>query len=181
MKRRFGAWLVAAWSVLLIAGCASTPPAPDLHTPHTPWTTGRISVRVDASPARVAQNFSAAFELRVDGDTGELRLVSALGTSLAHARWAPGRVRLETSDGESSFDSLDALSRQTLGEALPLAALPDWLAGRPWPGAAHTPAAAGFEQLGWQVQLTRLTEGFFEASRAAVPAVQMRIKLDAPA
>ena len=181
MRCRFGAWLVAGASVLLMTGCASTPPAPGLPTAPTPWATGRMSVRVDASPARVAQNFSAAFELRGDGDSGELRLVSALGTSLAHARWARGRVRLETADGERSFDSLDELSRQTLGEALPLAALPDWLAGRPWPGAAHTATADGFEQLGWQVQLSRLTEGFFEARRAAVPAVQLRIKLDAPA
>ena len=181
MNHRQGAWLALAASVLLTAGCASTPPAPGVSTAPTPWTTGRLSVRVDASPARVAQNLSAAFELRGNGDVGELRLVSALGTSLAHARWAPGQVRLEAADGERSFDSLDELSRQTLGEALPLAALPDWLAGRPWPGAAHTAAADGFEQLGWQVQLTRHAEGFIEARRAAVPAVQLRIKLDAPA
>lgn len=139
-----------------------------------------MSVRVDASPLRVAQNISAAFELRGDGEVGELRLVSALGTSLAHARWAPGQVRLETADGERSFDNLDELSRQALGEALPLAALPDWLAGRPWQGAAHTAAADGFEQLGWQVQLVRRAEGFIEARRAAAPAVQLRIKLDTP-
>jgi len=140
-----------------------------------------MSVRVDASPARVAQNLSAAFDLRGNGDTGELRLVSPLGTSLAHARWAPSWVRLQTADGERSFDNLNDLAREALGEALPLAALPDWLAGRPWPGAAHMPAAEGFEQLGWQVQLTRRAEGVVEARRAAAPAVLLRIKLDPPA
>lgn len=140
-----------------------------------------MSVRVDASAARVAQNFSAAFELRGDGHTGELRLVSALGTSLAHARWAPGQAGLETPDGVRSFENLDELSRQALGEALPLAALPDWLAGRPWPGAAHTIAADGFEQLGWRVQLARRSEGYIDASRGTAPAVLLRIKLDAPA
>ena len=165
----------------LLTGCATTPPPPALAAADTPWTTGRMSVRVDASPARVAQNLSAAFELRGNGDTGELRLVSPLGTSLAHARWAPSWVRLQTADGERSFDNLNDLAREALGEALPLAALPDWLAGRPWPGAAHMPAAEGFEQLGWQVQLTRRAEGVVEARRAAAPAVLLRIKLDPPA
>lgn len=140
-----------------------------------------MSVRVDASPARVAQNLSAGFELRGDGETGELRLLSPLGTSLAHARWSPGRVHLETADGERSFESLEALSVEALGEALPLAALPSWLAGRPWAGALHTPASDGFEQLGWQVQLARHGEGFVEARRAAAPVVMLRIKLEAPA
>ena len=165
----------------LLTGCSTTPPPPALAAAETPWTTGRMSVRVDASPARVAQNLSAAFELRGNGDTGELRLVSPLGTSLAHARWAPSRVRLQTADGERSFDNLDELAREALGEALPLAALPDWLAGRPWPGAVHMPAAEGFEQLGWQVQLTRRAEGVVEARRAAAPAVLLRVKLDPPA
>lgn len=181
MKRRTGAWLIAAAVVGLLPGCASTPPAPGLPMAVASWITGRMSVRVDASPSSVAQNLSAGFELRGDGDNGELRVVSALGTSLAHARWSPGQARLETSDGDRSFDSLDDLSRQALGEALPLAALPDWLAGRPWAGAAHTVAGEGFEQLGWQVQLARRAEGFIEARRASAPAVLLRIKLDAPA
>ena len=65
-----------------------------------------------------------------------------------------------------------------LGESLPLAALPDWLAGRPWPGAPHTPGEAGFVQLGWQVSLARRSEGWIEARRAAPPAVLVRVKLD---
>ena len=165
----------------LLTGCATPAAQHALTAVDTPWTTGRMNLRVEASPARVAQNLSAAFELRGNGDTGELRLVSHLGTRLAHARWAPGRVRLQTADGERSFDNLDELAREALGEALPLAALPDWLAGRPWPSAVHTPAAEGFEQLGWQVQMTRRAEGVVEARRVAAPAVLLRVKLDPPA
>ena len=47
--------------------------------------------------------------------------------------------------------TLEDLSREALGEALPLAAWPDWLAGRPWGGAPHRATEGGFEQLGWQV------------------------------
>ena len=165
---------VAAW----LAGCASNPASFD---PTTPWTTGRMSLRVDASGERPVQSVSASFELRGDGTRGELRLLSPLGTSLAHARWAPGQVGLETPEGWRSFDSLEALSQSALGESLPLAALPSWLAGRPWAGAEHLPVADGFEQLGWQVNLARQAEGFIEARRAAAPAVQLRIRIDAPA
>lgn len=175
--RRACALGLAAW----LAGCASTPPGAGPRDAPGPWTSGRLSVRVDATPSRVAQNISTAFELRGDGEVGELRLISPLGTSLAHARWAPGQVRLETADGERRYDSLDELAREALGEALPLAALPDWLAGRPWAGAPHSPAAEGFEQLGWQVQLARRAEGHIEARRAAPPVVQVRIRLEAPA
>lgn len=146
-----------------------------------PITSGRMALRVDATPERAAQSATASFELRGSDEIGELRLISPLGTSLAHARWAPGRVRLETGQGSRDFASLDELSMAALGEALPLAALPDWLAGRPWPALPHTAQAEGFSQLGWVVVLTRLGEGLLEARREAAPAVVLRIKKDPPA
>jgi len=167
-----GAWLVLA---ALLAGCA-TAPRPD---GATPWTTGRLSVNIAATPAQTAQSVSAAFELRGDGDSGELRLNSPLGSRVASARWAPGQALLTTSEGETAYPDLEALSRKALGESLPLAALPDWLAGRPWPGAAHQARDGGFDQLGWQIDLTRRADGFVQASRAAAPAVSLRVKLDA--
>jgi len=171
------AWpLVAA--ALLLGACATPPPRV---AGETPWTTGRLSVRVDATPARPAQSMSAAFELRGDGNGGELRLNSPLGTRVASARWAPALAVLDMGDGERRYDSLDDLSRRALGEAMPLVALPDWVAGRPWPGAPHEAQPDGFEQLGWQVLLARRGEGWIEARRAAPPAVVVRVKLDDPA
>lgn len=137
-------------------------------------------MRVDASPERIAQSFSAAFDLRGDDSQGELRLNSPLGTRLASARWAPGLAALQTSEGEQRFTDLDALSRQALGEALPLVALSDWIDGRPWSGAPSTPTAEGFQQLGWQVQTRERAEGAIRLERAAPPAVQVRIRLDPP-
>ena len=165
--------LVAA--ALVLGACATTtrPPA----SGELPWTSGRLSVRIDANPV---QNVSAGFELRGNGNSGELRLHSPLGTRLAAARWSPGSAVLADSQGEQRYANLDDLSRRALGEALPLAALPDWLAGRPWPQAPHRLSPSGFEQLGWQVSLTRRAEGFIEASRAAAPAVMLRVKLDDP-
>ena len=167
------AWLPLLAATLL-AGCASALPVPG----EPAWTSGRLSVRVDATASQSSQSMSAGFELRGDGQRGELRLNSPLGTLVAAARWAPGVASLTTPDGEQRYADLDSLSRSALGEALPLAALPDWLAGRPWSGASHTTSAEGFEQLGWQVQLARRAEGWVEARRAAPPAVLVRVKLD---
>ena len=171
MTRGVGLMLMAA----ILAGCASNPP----RAPGEPaWTTGRLSVRVAASGDNTAQSMSAAFELRGNGDGGELRLNSPLGTRVASARWSPGEAVLIGSDGEQRFADLEELSRRALGESLPLAALPDWLAGRAWAGAPHTATATGFEQLGWQVELARRGEGWVEARRAAAPAVVLRVKID---
>jgi outer membrane lipoprotein LolB len=168
---------VAIFALLGLQGCSVLQPRPAAPG----WTQGRLLVRVDASGSQPAQSASAEFELRGSGTSGELRLNSPLGTRMATATWAPGRVRLATLDGERSFQSLDELSRQALGQAVPLAALPDWLAGRPWSEAAHQPNASGFEQMGWQVNTAQRAQGLIEARRAAAPAVLLRVRLDAPA
>ena len=137
-------------------------------------------MRIAATPAQIAQSLSASFELRAAADRGELRLNSPLGTRLVSARWSPGVATLETSEGEQRFNSLDELSRRALGENLPLSALPDWLAGRPWPDAPHAAFDGGFEQLGWRVLQARRSEGWVEASRSAPPEVLVKVRLDEP-
>jgi len=176
VKARAGTGLAALVSLaFVVAGCASAPlPSPG----ETPWTSGRLSVRIDAQGERAAQSVSAAFELRGDGRGGELRLNSPLGTRVATARWSPGIALLDDGRGEQAYDSLAALSQQALGEALPLAALSDWLAGRPWAGAPHAMGADGFEQLGWQVDLSRRAEGWIGLHRSSPPVVLVRVKLD---
>jgi outer membrane lipoprotein LolB len=156
----------------LVGGCASTAPA------EAPWTTGRLSVRIEAQAERAAQSVSAGFELRADDRSGELRLSSPLGTRVATARWAPGLATLDDGRGPQAYGSLAELSQQALGEALPLEALPDWLAGRPWPAAPHAAGSDGFEQLGWRIDLSRRAEGWIELHRSSAPAVRVRVKLD---
>jgi outer membrane lipoprotein LolB len=101
---------------------------------------------------------------------------------LAEARWRPGSVALVTPQGSRRFPSLDALTREVLGESVPVEAWFDWLQGRPWPGAASVPHATGrgFEQLGWQVDLSRFAAGGVGASRRAPLPVVVRIQLDGP-
>ena len=165
----------ATLAVLVLAACASGPPSSG-----SGITSGRLSLRVEATLERTAQSLTASFELQGNGDRGELRLLSPLGTQLVAARWAPGEAQLVTSDGTQRFAGLQALSLQALGEDVPLAALPDWLAGRPWAGADQQPAPEGFVQLGWLVHTGRRAEGWVEAKRAATPVVTLRVRLETP-
>ena len=145
--------------------------------------TGRLAVRVDASASAPARSVSAAFDLRGDARAGRLNLATPFGTVLAQARWAPEHVFLVTPQGETEFADLDALTHEVLGESLPVAALFDWLRGRPWPGAPSTPSVTpetGFEQLGWVVNLARFDEATVEARRERAPVVTVRARLDRP-
>jgi outer membrane lipoprotein LolB len=166
-------WLVSL--VMALAACASPPRLPG----EPPWTAGRLSLRVQATADQPERSFSAAFELRGDSSRGELNINSPLGTRLVAAHWTPALARLTSTQGEQDYPSLDALSRQALGEALPLAALPDWLAGRPWAQAAHSPTTTGFDQLGWSIDLSRQAEGWITARRESAPTVLLRVRLDA--
>lgn len=179
--RPLGSLLAAA--AIVLGGCATPPrPAADLSAPDQ--LAGRMTVRVDATPTSAARQVTAAFDLQGTPREGRLDLSTPLGTTLAQARWAPGKVALVTAQGETQFASLDELTREVLGESLPVAALFDWLRGRPWPGAPSTPAASaadpGFGQLGWQVSLARFADGWIDATRAQAPAVTVRARLERP-
>ena len=169
-------------AAVLMAGCAIAPKATDGTASET--LSGRLAVHVAAAEGAPARSVSAAFELQGNAGKGRLDLSTPLGSVMAQARWAPGRVVLATPQGETRFDDLDALTRAVLGESLPVAALFDWLRGRPWPGASSTasapPAEPGFKQLGWIVSLARFDEAWVAARRERAPVVTVRAKLDRP-
>lgn len=175
MNRRRAA--AAAWFAVLLAvlvtvgGCATPPTGGD-------WLSGRLSVKVDASAGQPARSLNSGFDLQGDASRGELRLTSPLGTLVATARWSPGEAVLVSGGQSTRFDDLDALSREALGEALPLRALPDWLRGRPWAGAQSRATPGGFEQLGWEVATAQYGEGRLDATRSAAPAVTVRARLE---
>ena len=169
--------LVAA---LVLTACASVPR--DAQPLLADTLSGRLAVRVEASDGVAARSESAAFELHGNAQAGRLNLSTPLGSVLAQARWAPGSVVLATPQGERRFADLDSLTQEVLGESVPVAALFDWLRGRPWPGAASVvsvaPAEPGFSQLGWSISLARFDAGLVIAKRERAPAVTVRAKLD---
>jgi outer membrane lipoprotein LolB len=176
--RRLAAALLLV--ALGLAGCASvTAPGGaggDL--------SGRLAIQVEAAADAPARSVSSAFELRGDALRGSLALSTPLGTTIAQARWSPGEAVLTTPQGQRTFGDLDALTREMLGEVMPVAALFDWLRGRPWAAAPSRPgpeaAGASFEQLGWQVDLSHFAEAWVVARRSLPPAVTVRVRLSSP-
>ncbi len=178
---------LAAW----LAACATSPPSTSTssgslsNAPSIPLA-GRLAIRVDAANGVDAKQASVRFELQGSEQAGRLNLATPVGTTLAEARWQPNSVDLVTAEGSRRFATLDALSRELLGEALPIVAVLDWLRGRPWDGAPHRRwpgdgAAAGFDQLGWRVDLSRFDVQAVTFSREQpAPKVDVRVRLDPP-
>jgi len=164
-----------AAALMLLGGCASVVPPGE-----PPPLAGRLAVSVAAHDSQAARSAGTQFELHGNAERGRLILTSPLGTTLARASWQPGAAEADTGRGVERHPSLDALAERLLGEALPLAALVEWLHGRAWAGSPSTPLPGGFEQLGWQIDTSRRAEGRLTASRAAPPAITVRALLDAP-
>ena len=159
---------------LALAGCAQLQKAPPAAVTEARLS-GRISVTVAGNVHNRGTGGAASFELFGGPQAGRLELTSPLGALVARAEWRPGLVSLQTPGDERRFDDLDALTRELLGEPVPVAALFDWLQARPWPAAPHEKTTAGFEQLGWRIEpkLPALV-----ATRLAEPVVTLRARLD---
>ncbi len=187
MRRRHLHRLAASLALIALAGCATvTPPAAVVPDPLARSHAGRLAVKVDGDEAR---SFTAGFDLQGTDVRGQLALISPIGTQVGRAVWQPGSVLWQSADGDRRFDNLDALAEEMLGEAVPLAALFDWMAGRPWSALPSRPLTAadgvgaetGFRQLGWSVQTGRVADGVIVAQRRLpAPTLTVRIKLDTP-
>ena len=172
-------WCMAVF--VSLSGCSSL--APRAEQPLQMAVSGRLAVRVDPiEPGGTARSSSGSFELLGTPAAGELHLSTPLGTTVAVARWRPGDVSLQADGQTRRYHDLEQLTRDMIGESLPVEALFDWLRGRPWAGSASEPlpdGGAGFLQLGWRVSLTQAGEGLIVATRSAPPAVTVRAKVDA--
>lgn len=169
-RRRLGA---AAAACAVLAACAHVPAPPG----DVDRFEGRLSVQVTGDSER---SFSAGFELAGSAEEGRMVLTTPLGMQAAQADWSAQSVRLRSGRGERFFPDLDSLSREALGESmpLPLGAMFDWLHGRPWARAVSVERRGGFEQLGWAVDVSRRAEGWVLAQRLGPPVVTVSVKLD---
>lgn len=128
---------------------------------------GRLALRVAAQPEPTS--FFANFELQGTAEAGELRLSSPIGTTLAQLRWAPQTALLRSNGQTRVFDSLEALAQEATGTAIPIAALFEWLQGRPVSAA------------GWQADLSQLGAGRLLAQRLQPgPTADLRLILEQP-
>lgn len=155
-----GAWLAA---LVLVAGCATPQRSTSAVSGSASWG-GRMALQVEDN---ASQSFSAGFELRGSAASGELSLFNPLGGTVAVLAWAPGTASLRSNGELRQFDSLEALAAQATGAPIPVAALFDWLEGKPT-------AAAG-----WQPDLSQLQQGRLRARRTEPPpALDLRVAFD---
>jgi len=156
--------------VAMLTGCATpllmvAPPAPSPKVYEKKWQ-GRLSMTVQTQPPRA---MSASFLLEGDARTGELLFYSPLGTTMASLQWNPLTSQLIQGHQQRRFDSIEHLTEELTGAALPINAMFDWLEG------THSAAP------GWQVDLSAFADGSVVAKRSSPePMVLLRIKLDAP-
>jgi outer membrane lipoprotein LolB len=148
----------------LLMGCASPARLPSSTSTQEQEWQGRMSVSVQTTPPT---HMSASFSLRGQAQNGSLNLYSPLGTTLATLDWTANAAYMQQGQQQQRFDSLEALTEQATGAALPVSALFDWLQGTPSPAP------------GWQVDLSTLAQGSLKARRFfPAPEVTLRIKLD---
>lgn len=156
--------LAAGMLLALLTACATAPREPVV--PGEAIWQGRLALRVDGQPP---QSLSAGFELRGSAQQGELALSSPLGQVLAVADWSAQGARLRQGGTERRYASVDDMTTDLTGTALPLAALFVWLRGQ-----ADAPA-------GWEVDLSGHAEGRLLARRTAPPpAAELRLRFATP-
>lgn len=154
---RLGVWV---WLALLTA-CAT--PEPRTVAASNEWS-GRLAIQMLKDPP---ESLSAHFELQGSAQSGQMVLLSPIGTSLARLQWQAEYARLEQGQEQVVGTSLQNLTTRLTGTELPIGALFDWLAGRP------------SEASGWQVDLSSHAQGRITAERRLpAPVTVLRIVLD---
>ncbi len=159
-----GGFLGRWWLLVLMAmlgACAQPPRVQQLAAPdRTAWN-GRLALRIASDPP---QSFFAGFELRGNPRSGELSLLSPLGSTLGRLEWSAGDALLRWNGELRRFPSIGALTREVTGTELPIGSLFLWLAGEQTRGD------------GWDADLSGLADGKIVARRTEpVPAVEMRL------
>jgi outer membrane lipoprotein LolB len=157
-------WRFAARRVMLIlaigvlTACATPRPAA---TPGQASWSGRLALKVDSTPP---QSFAAGFDLHGTPLAGQLQFTSPLGNTVASVQWTPDSAELRQGEQITRRATLDELTTELAGTALPVAALFAWLSGE------------AVEASGWQVDLSGQPEGRVSARRTQpLPSAELRI------
>lgn len=169
MAQRFtpSIWLACGLlGTALLAGCSQAYKPSSVQIQNAQTWYGRMGLQVH-DPMAQEQSFSASFQLQGSAERGSLDVFNPLGSQIAKLQWQPGAAYLQQGERITASDSLDALVQQSLGTSLPVPALFSWLQGQ----SASVP--------GWQVDLSRHTEGRITAQRLSPsPQATLRVVLD---
>ncbi|GAA6141714.1 hypothetical protein NBRC116584_15320 [Hydrogenophaga sp. 5NK40-0174] len=147
------------------SGCMTRPQAPDAvpaqKSDNSVWS-GRLALRVESEPPDA---YSAAFDLRGNAESGEIRLTSPLGSTIALVTWSPQSAQWQQGDDVVIRPTLRELTAAMSGTPLPIEAMFDWLKGQ---ANDHAP--------GWQADLSRHADGRIIARRLQpLPRAELRL------
>lgn len=170
MKRLFTRLVSLLFATFLVAGCTLQTRANNQNTYEQPSWHGRLAMQVDAdpdSPVSKRQSFSAGFELMGAPDTGELRLFTPLGNTVAAIRWTYQSAVLEVRGDIRNYSNLEELTQDVLGASVPVPALFSWVQGQEM-------AAPG-----WQLDLSEFAQGKVIVERVSpLPLAHLRLILE---
>ncbi|MEN9451071.1 MAG: hypothetical protein RLZZ369_130 [Pseudomonadota bacterium] len=177
-----------ALALTTLTGCQTAPrpmiPLPPVDQAAAQQWQGHFSIKLGPWGTQAAEGQSFTFYLQSTPKTGQLDLMTPLGTQLAQVNWSPQGTRIESSEGTQQFASLTEMSQQLLGEDVPLQALPHWLQGMPSPDLPPARISAdhlGFEQAGWTIDAHGLPNGKLQATRAQTSAqrlITIKVRLE---
>lgn len=178
MQRRVFANAGAAFTIVLVAGCAGNIRAngqnalKEAPSSASSRFAGRLSLVLEPVPDRqsAGQSFSGGFELRGNATQGELEFSAPTGQILMQLRWTPDGATLIRGQERLLYPSAQTLLEQATGASLSLDQLFAWLNGK------SDAQAAGV----WQVDLSGHSRGRIVARRQAPSPAELRIVLEQP-
>jgi len=160
--------VAASGVLLLLAGCASLPPA----KPAAPWLERRDQLQAIESytfsgkiaVASADQGFNAGMDWTAHGSTASVVLRSPLGSAISRLTFDGRQLQLSSGDTEWSGDEAATRIANQLGFVPPIGSLRYWLLGCPDPSGPAQETVddaqrlSALAQFGWQLTYTDYVE-----------------------
>ena len=164
-KRLAALWLCT--SVLLLSGCGLFTKVKLTELAQQGHWEGRLQLRILQDKP---EQFSFNFDLQGTAEKGELTIYSPLGNTLAVASWTPNSAVLTEGNKQKHFASMEDLTQQLTGAALPLPTLMAWL------------KTDGPSLEGWQIKSETLPRSrrIFAERTTPLPKLQLTLLLNPP-
>ncbi len=157
--------LFLAFLMLLLTACSAPP---KLAPSEQPQWSGRLSITVWRDPV---QQTSASFTLVGNALAGQLNLFTPLGGKAAEVTWGAGFATITDGKMGRNFSDLATALFEVTGADIPISNLFDWLQGKQ--------NKALEASIGWEADLTRLSEGRLVANRLQpLPRIELRVVLE---
>jgi outer membrane biogenesis lipoprotein LolB len=136
-------------SLLMLVGCQTRAPSVSPAEYEPALVKGRLSV----TGLKINPNFSLA---QLDAQTQQLKITGAFGLSAIEVLFVEGRVQRGLVDQvEMDRAALQSAFSVATGLDIPLSVVPVWIRGLPHERYRWRSLESGFEQLGWQVVISR--------------------------